>query len=104
MIALADCLRAQARKTDLIGRIGGEEFALLLPGLNLEQAEDRAEKLRLATHQILRPDGPLTVSIGIAECHSHGETTDALLARADKAMRHAKQNGRDQVVATVRTN
>lgn len=100
LTALASCLRAQTREFDLIGRIGGEEFALLLPGVSLQHAQDRAEKLRLATHQILRPDGPLTVSIGIAECQPHGETTEHLLARADKAMRQAKQTGRDRVVAS----
>lgn len=104
LVALADCLRAQTRESDLIGRIGGEEFALLLPGLNLDQAADRAEKLRLAMHQVVRPDGPLTVSIGVAEYRPPGESTGALLARADIAMRQAKQNGRDQVVTTVRAN
>lgn len=67
LISLATTLRGQTREDDLIGRIGGEEFAMLLPGLDLLQAATRAEYLRLAVHAITRPDRPLTVSIGIAE-------------------------------------
>ncbi|WP_460875830.1 GGDEF domain-containing protein [Rhodanobacter koreensis] len=99
LIALAATLRAQMRETDLIGRIGGEEFALLLPGLNLRQAGQRAEQLRLAVHSIQRPDGALTVSIGIAECSHVDEAIESLLARADQAMRRAKNGGRDRVVS-----
>jgi diguanylate cyclase (GGDEF)-like protein len=98
LVALAATLRAQMRQTDLIGRIGGEEFAMLLPGLNLQQASQRAEQLRLAVHAIARPDGALTVSIGIAECNHPGEAIETLLARADQAMRQAKRDGRDRIV------
>jgi diguanylate cyclase (GGDEF)-like protein len=98
LIALAFALRSQTRKKDLIGRIGGEEFALLLPGLDAGQAAERAERLRLATHAVQRPDGPLTVSIGIAQCDHYNEDIEDLLARADQAMRQAKRSGRDQVV------
>jgi diguanylate cyclase (GGDEF)-like protein len=97
LVAMAAALRAQTRPNDLIGRIGGEEFALLLPGLDMRQASERAERLRMAIHTVRRPDGPLTVSIGIAECRHPGETIGSLLARADQAMRQAKRNGRDRV-------
>jgi diguanylate cyclase (GGDEF)-like protein len=99
LVALAATLRTQTRQTDLIGRIGGEEFAMLLPGLNQQQASQRAERLRLAVHAIQRPNGALTVSIGIAECRHDGETIEALLARADQAMRQAKNDGRDRIVS-----
>ena len=101
LVALAAALRTQLRQTDLIGRIGGEEFAMLLPGLNLQQARERAEQLRLAIRTIKRPDGQLTVSIGAAEYRQSGETVDALLARADQAMRQAKRGGRDRIVSAV---
>lgn len=97
LVALADALRAQTRPADLIARIGGEEFALLLPGLDLRQASERAERLRVAMHAVQRPDGPLTVSIGIAQSSYPGESIGSLLARADQAMRQAKRNGRDRV-------
>jgi diguanylate cyclase len=98
LAALAASLRSQARPTTLIGRIGGEEFALLLPGFGMRQASEKAERLRVAMHSVRRPDGPLTVSIGIAECRHTDETIESLLARADQAMRLAKRNGRDRVV------
>lgn len=100
LVALAAALRTQSRPTDLIGRIGGEEFAMLLPGAGLEQALERAERLRLSVHDIPRPDGRLSVSIGLATCAPdayHG--VEALLARADQAMRNAKRQGRDRIVS-----
>lgn len=101
LVALAAALRAQTRQDDLIGRIGGEEFALMLPGVDLEQARLRAENMRLAVRAIARPDGPLTVSIGIAESRGAGETIETLLARADHAMRQAKRDGRDRIVSAL---
>jgi diguanylate cyclase (GGDEF)-like protein len=101
LIELAATMRAQTRPSDLIGRIGGEEFAVLLPGSGLEQACQRAEQLRQATHRIRRPDGPLTISVGIAGCSPDcRDGIDALLARADQAMRQAKHEGRDRVVCS----
>ena len=100
LVALAAVMRAQMRETDLIGRIGGEEFAMLLPGLDLRQAGSKAEQLRLAARAVQRPDGPLTVSIGIAECRRADEDIEALLARADQAMRQAKSDGRDRTFGT----
>lgn len=102
LVALAATLRRQLRPGDLIGRIGGEEFAMLLPGNSLEQACRRAELLRQSMREIQRPDGgPLTISIGVAEC-SPGccDDIETLLARADQAMRQAKDAGRDQVVCS----
>jgi len=98
LIALAATMRSQLRQDDLLGRIGGEEFALLLPGVDLRRASERAEHLRLAVRSIQRPDGPLTVSIGVVESGPTAETVDVLLARADQAMRHAKRDGRDRIV------
>lgn len=99
LVALASALRAQSRQADLIGRMGGEEFALLLPGANLQQARRRAEQLRLAVRMIQRPNGPLTVSTGVAECTlDDGDDVEMLLARADQAMRQAKTCGRDRIV------
>ncbi|WP_377304212.1 GGDEF domain-containing protein [Rhodanobacter umsongensis] len=101
LIALAATLRAQTRPGDLIGRIGGEEFALLLPGIDQLQAQQRGERLQLTIRTIQRPDGPLTVSIGIAECRDADEGLEALLARADQAMRKAKREGRDRIVCAA---
>ncbi len=100
LAAVAMALRSQNREVDLIGRMGGEEFALLLPGISLQQASHRAEALRLAVRGIRRANGPLTISIGIAEC-ARGSCAgvEMLLAQADHAMRQAKTRGRDRIVA-----
>lgn len=98
LVALAATMRSQLRPGELLGRVGGEEFALLLPGIDLGHASERAEQLRLAVRSIQRPDGPLTVSIGVAERCPSADTVEALLARADQAMRQAKRNGRDRIV------
>ncbi|MGP1666414.1 MAG: GGDEF domain-containing protein, partial [Rhodanobacter sp.] len=99
LIGLASVLRTHARGTDLIGRIGGEEFAVLLPGLDLTRTCVRAELLREAVRQIQRPDGPLTISTGVTESRYPGETIETMLARADQAMRQAKRDGRDRIVS-----
>ncbi|WP_426690458.1 GGDEF domain-containing protein [Rhodanobacter ginsengiterrae] len=101
LVALAGTMRRQMRPGDLIGRIGGEEFAMLLPGLDLAQATQRAEQLRLAIHAIQRPDGRMSVSIGVVECRPHDEAIETLLVRADRAMRQAKRAGRDRVASAV---
>lgn len=101
LVALAGLLRAHMRGPDLIGRIGGEEFAMLLPGLELAEAWSVAERLRLAAHDVSRPDGPLTVSVGVAECTRTDNGIESLLARADQAMRRAKRSGRDRVASAL---
>jgi diguanylate cyclase (GGDEF)-like protein len=97
LIKMAARLRTQMRESDLLGRVGGEEFVALLPGLNLQQAHARAEQLRQAMRTVHRPDRSLTISIGIAQCDRPGESIESLMSRADKAMRQAKINGRNQV-------
>lgn len=102
LIALAARLSTQSRKGDLIGRIGGEEFAMLLPGVNHAQALARAEQLRLAVRASHYPGGHLSASIGVATCVPGAcDSIEELLARADHAMRQAKRDGRDRVVATA---
>ena len=104
LVALAARLRGQGRKGDLIGRIGGEEFAMLLPGVEHEQALARAEQLRLAVRGSHHPGGHLSASIGVATCRpDYFDSIEGLLARADQAMRQAKRDGRDRVVTAVAT-
>lgn len=101
LVALADVMRTQMRQGDLIGRIGGEEFAMLLPGLALPQAMQRAEQLRLAIHAVPRPDGCMSASIGVAECRPGDDSVETLLIRADHAMQQAKSAGRDRVLSAA---
>ena len=101
LASLAIALRAQTRHGDLIGRIGGEEFALLLPGMDLLQAISRAEQLRTAAHSVKRPGGHLTISLGLAKGGGEQDDIENLMARADQAMRHAKRSGRDRLVTAA---
>ena len=99
---LAEASKAILRDVDLIGRIGGEEFAVLLPETNGEKAKEVAERLRVAiSHEslILEKGVPLqfTVSMGVATIVDHATNLDTLLARADKALYNAKTTGRNKV-------
>jgi diguanylate cyclase (GGDEF)-like protein/PAS domain S-box-containing protein len=92
-------MRQQLRRIDTAGRVGGEEFAIILPGADLAGAKVFAERLRLKVSQTpLVQEGqtiPITVSIGIAALS--GADADAALDRADKALYRAKKAGRDRV-------
>ena len=98
---LAGRLAAALREQDLLARIGGEEFAALLPGLDAAQALDAAERLRCAVcDHALRCQGlrlQLSVSIGVALIDGARDDVDGALARADEAMYRAKQAGRNCV-------
>jgi diguanylate cyclase (GGDEF)-like protein len=93
---VAQTLTHTARTVDTVARVGGEEFALLLPGTDLQGALDAAERLRTALRA--GPDG-LTMSFGVVEAPQHGHTPDDLLRAADRALYTAKQRGRDRAVA-----
>jgi len=100
---LAEIIEAQ-RHGGRLGRLGGEEFVLLLPGANLHRATDTAEVIRRSIEvQCKQVAGVLlgmTVSIGAAES-ARDETAASLIARADEAMYAAKKAGRNRVVAAA---
>ena len=89
------------RKIDTAGRLGGEEFAIILPGADAMAAKASAERLRkvVATTPFVREGKtiPLTVSIGIATMGPGDRNEDAALTRADGALYRAKRNGRNRV-------
>jgi len=89
------------RGSDVIGRIGGEEFVLLLPGAPQASAEQVAERMRarLAGTQINLHEKAFTVtaSFGVATLSDDDNTLQEILDRADEAMYHAKHGGRNQV-------
>ena len=96
----ADAARGVLREHDLIGRLGGEEFALVLPATRLEGALEAAERLRLAVLDVPvfggAPGYRMTVSIGAVTIEA-GEELTAALARADHALYAAKTGGRNRV-------
>ncbi len=100
LTAFAEVLRGQSRAEDLVARLGGEEFVVLLPDAPLDVAARVAERLRVATPEAAPPElGPrrLSASFGVVEAAAE-ETASQLLRRADAALYRAKADGRDRVV------
>ena len=97
-----DTCRAELRGTDAIGRLGGEEFGLLLPATDLADGREVVERLRLRLKDVPSPKLPaaagLSVSIGITEL-SPDELPERLMSRADTALYAAKTGGRDRTEA-----
>ena len=90
------CLRQQ----DVMGRLGGEEFAIFLPGVDAKGAQVVAERLRAAVASrpaaLQQGSHALTISLGLTLCVP-GDTPDTALHRADQAMYQAKERGRNRV-------
>lgn len=96
-IALA--LDRGRRKFDGLARVGGEQFALVLPGTNESDAWDIAESLRRGLGEEFASEKvPITISFGAATYPHHGETPGSLLHSADEALHAAKINGRNRTV------
>lgn len=96
LVAIAAAMRAQLRSSDLLGRIGGEEFAALLSGAHQDEAVHTAERLRTAVAALDIHGGPISVSIGLAALRRDDASLDILLAAADRALSQAKSNGRNR--------
>jgi diguanylate cyclase (GGDEF)-like protein/PAS domain S-box-containing protein len=106
---VADVMRQVARRSDYVARIGGEEFAVLLPDTDVAGAIQLAERFRLAIEQAIWPIEPVTISAGGTTARfepGQGEIDDRfrsrLLSEADRALYHAKQRGRNRVSHTDR--
>ncbi len=97
--AFAATLRKSCRPDDLLARVGGEEFVLILPGIDSEGAARVVERVRGALPNAVLQAGapPFTASFGVAD-HRHGPTLAALLRVADQALYAAKRTGRDRFV------
>ena len=98
---LALLMQNELRKIDTVGRVGGEEFAVILPGAELSAAEVFAERLRktVAGTPMVQEDKviPLTVSIGVTGMNAGDASADDALIRADRALYRAKECGRNRV-------
>lgn len=101
LVQLAELVRESTRRGDRFYRFGGEEFALLLPGVGAETLGRICEALRDQVHAEIGCHGkPITVSIGATLLQS-GESAAEWLQRADSAMYRAKREGRDRVVVEL---
>ncbi|WP_313624867.1 sensor domain-containing diguanylate cyclase [Achromobacter sp.] len=99
--ALAGVMREGSRSGDALARTGGEEFVMLLPSASMTAAIAIAQRLRdrLASRGALPLPTPITISVGVASYPEHGATLGAVFQRADRALYHAKNHGRDAVCA-----
>ncbi|MBS7789736.1 diguanylate cyclase [Roseococcus sp. SDR] len=101
LMGFADTLAGQLRRTDLLGRLGGEEFGVCMPHIRPPEALALAERLRQGVQgaPFATPAGPLpvTCSIGVSMAR-RGDTLSDLLGRADEALYDAKRGGRNRVV------
>ena len=100
LMVFARTARAVLREHETIGRLGGEEFAMIMPGADLDGAVQAAQRLRLAVRNATvitsGPSYTMTVSIGVVLLDPN-EDLSAALARADHALYAAKHDGRDRV-------
>jgi diguanylate cyclase (GGDEF)-like protein len=99
--AVADILHKHKRTSDIAGRLGGEEFALMLPEATLESAVAAGERFRkLTADHVIEVDGraiPITISVGASGCDPDTSGVDALIKQADVALYEAKRAGRNRV-------
>ncbi|WP_150244762.1 sensor domain-containing diguanylate cyclase [Nocardiopsis quinghaiensis] len=101
LLGVATTIAQQLRQSDLLGRFGGEEFVVLLPGSDTAEAWRAAERLRsqVGCMEIAVDDVPvsITISIGAAVIGDHGNDLVELLTAADLALYRAKETGRNRV-------
>ena len=101
--AFGALIRSILRPSDLAGRIGGEEFAVVLPDTSLERATMVAERLRQLTEsEVVTFAGTqirFTLSLGVAQYGPDGDKYESVIEAADSRMYRAKQSGRNQVIA-----
>jgi diguanylate cyclase (GGDEF)-like protein len=98
LLAVADALRDRLRATDLIARFGGDEFAVLLPSLDVTQARGAGERLRRRIVELSPPSLSTAITISIGVCGAAaGDDVGSLMQRADEAMYAAKTRGRNRI-------
>jgi diguanylate cyclase (GGDEF)-like protein len=101
---VARLINGAVRETDIVGRYGGEEFAIILLHADLTQMEEAAERIRTTIEEApfpnegLQPMGKITVSMGGSCLFDGMETMEDLIGSADEALYKAKRNGRNQIV------
>ncbi|MEO8759070.1 MAG: sensor domain-containing diguanylate cyclase [Devosia sp.] len=103
LVSIANACMATMRKSDVFGRLGGEEFGLLLPETGREEALDAAERIRrIVENTIIETPAAsikVTVSLGVAPVPAASEDTAVWFAEADIALYEAKSFGRNRVIA-----
>jgi diguanylate cyclase (GGDEF)-like protein len=107
LVTLSRLLRERTRDNELVGRYGGEEFLMVMPGVDLEKALQAAERVRgmIARtpfpHADKQPGGLVSISGGVAVWPADGTDVPTLLRRADEALYAAKRAGRNRVLPSA---
>lgn len=98
LIEISSLIKSKVRRTDIVGRYGGEEFLVVLPSSNLENSIKIAENIRKSIYEDVFSEKKLkiTISIGLVEFKSN-ESDIELIARADKLLYKAKENGKNRI-------
>src|SRR2546430_12025188 len=102
LIKVARALRDSTREVDCVVRYGGEEFVVLLPETAATEAAETAERIRARVAAADLAGGTITLSVGIAEVPTHGDSPESLIAAAQGGLYRAKREGRDRVVRASR--
>lgn len=95
---VADAMRSSVRHSDIVGRLGGDEFGVLMPETDAQLADAAAKRLVAGLRNVFKGTPNVTASIGVVSCTATDASTDDLLRRADQAMYDAKRLGKDRVV------
>ena len=95
---VADAMRAAVRQADVVGRLGGDEFGVLMPETDGDVAHAAATRLVIGIRTVFRGTPSVTASIGVVAVSGTEAGTDELLRKADQAMYAAKRAGKDRVV------
>ncbi|EQB39093.1 hypothetical protein M947_07995 [Sulfurimonas hongkongensis] len=98
LISVVEILNSKIRQTDVLGRWGGEEFLIICPKSDMDQAYIVAQKLRVAIQEHEFPIiKKLTCSFGVSQYRSKDKNSDAVIKKADEALYISKENGRNMV-------
>jgi len=100
LISVGEILTQNARETDVVARMGGEEFAVILPSIGKEDSEIACERFKISFSSYGWEHKKVTASFGIASMHRDKQTKsrlwEELYKKADDALYHSKENGRNQ--------
>ncbi len=103
LTSVTSALLSAVRSTDLVGRIGGDEFAVLLPETAPGETRALVERMQTHTRRLIIPE-PVTLSFGVSTWLEDGDSPNELLRRADRALYEAKGHGRDRVVFDLQSH
>jgi len=102
LITTANSLQNNVRSIDMVSRIGGDEFVILMPEVTHDQVMDTIERLRARlTVEIEKQQWPVTVSIGVATFSVPPASVDEMISRADELMYEAKRAGKNKIMTRL---